>query len=386
VSPRKRAPEPAGPAAATRIGIVGGGQLGRMLGLAGIPLGLQFSFLDANAESPARAVGALLNADFSDHALMRQFAGQVDALSFDWENASVEALAAATRGLPLTIAPPLRALAIGQDRLSEKQLFSKLGIPTTRNAAIDTLAQLKRAAARVGLPGVLKTRRFGYDGKGQAVIRSAADLERAWAELGGQPLLYEEFVPFELEVSAIGARAADGAEAIYPLSRNWHSHGILRLTMAPWLDARLERQARRHLRAVLAELDYVGVLAIEFFVRKGRLYANELAPRVHNSGHWTIEGAEASQFENHVRAVAGLPLGSTAPLGHSAMINLIGWMPPRAELLAVPGLHLHDYGKHPRPGRKLGHCTLVSASAGERNRRARALLKALAMKLPGLPR
>jgi 5-(carboxyamino)imidazole ribonucleotide synthase len=385
VSPRKRPRKPVAAPAATRIGIVGGGQLGRMLGLAGIPLGLEFSFLDANAESPARAVGQLLTGDFADTALMRQFAGGIEALSFDWENASVEAVAEATRGLPLVIAPPLKALAIGQDRINEKRLFEKLGIPTTRHAAIDTLAQLKRATARIGLPGVLKTRRFGYDGKGQAVIRTAEELEGAWAALGGQPLLYEEFVPFELEVSAIGARARDGAEAIYPLSRNWHAHGILRLTMAPWLDAGLERQARRHLQAVLAELDYVGVLAIEFFVRKGRLYANELAPRVHNSGHWTIEGAETSQFENHVRAVASLPLGSVAPLGHSAMVNLIGWMPPRDELLAVPGLHLHDYGKHPRPGRKLGHLTLVATRAAERNRRTKALLKALEMKLPGLP-
>jgi 5-(carboxyamino)imidazole ribonucleotide synthase len=386
VSPRQRAIETVAEAPATRIGIVGGGQLGRMLGLAGIPLGLGFSFLDANAESPARAVGALLTADFGDNALMRQFAAQIDVLSFDWENASVEAIAAATRGLPLRIAPPLEALAIGQDRLSEKQLFMRLGIPTTRHAAVDTLAQLKRAAGRIGLPGVLKTRRFGYDGKGQAVICTAEELEPAWRELGGQPLLFEEYVPFDSEVSAIGARGTDGSEALYPLSRNWHSHGILRLTLAPWRDAGLERQARRHLRAVLAELDYVGVLAIEFFVRKGRLYANELAPRVHNSGHWTIEGAETSQFENHVRAIARLPLGSAAPRGHSAMVNLIGRMPPRGELLAVPGLHLHDYGKQPRPGRKLGHCTLVAASAGERNRRTKALLKALVMKLPGLPR
>jgi 5-(carboxyamino)imidazole ribonucleotide synthase len=386
VSPRKRASTPVAEATATRIGIVGGGQLGRMLGLAGIPLGLEFQFLDAHTSSPAAAVGPLLAGDFADEALLRQFAGRIEVLSFDWENASVEALTAATRGLPLRIAPPLRALAIGQDRLSEKQLFKRLGIPTTRHAAVASWPQLKRAAARIGLPGVLKTRRFGYDGKGQVVIQTGDDLERAWAVLGGQPLLYEERVPFEAEVSAIGARGADGAEALYPLSRNWHQHGILRLTLAPWQDAGLERQARRHLRAVLAALDYVGVLAIEFFVHKGRLVANELAPRVHNSGHWTIEGAETSQFENHVRAVAGLPLGSAAPLGHSAMINLISRMPPRAELLAVPGLHLHDYGKAPRPGRKLGHCTLVAARASERTRRARALLQALAMKLPDLPR
>ena len=370
---------------ATRIGIVGGGQLGRMLGLGGIPLGLSFRFVDTGADSPAAAVGEVLAGRLDDPQLLRQLARGSDVLSFDWENASVAALERATRGLRARIAPPLRALAVGQDRLLEKRLFGKLGIPTTRHAAVGTLAQLRRAVARIGLPGVLKTRSLGYDGKGQAVINSAADIPAAFRALEGAPLLYEEFVPFEAEVSALGARALDGREAIYPLTRNWHQHGILRLSLAPWEDASLLRQATRHLRAVLAELDYVGLLAIEFFVRKGRLYANELAPRVHNSGHWTIEGAGTSQFENHVRAIAGLPLGSVAVRGHSAMVNLIGRMPPRQELLAVPGLHLHDYGKAPRPGRKLGHCTLVSATAAERNRRTRALLQALALKLPGAP-
>ena len=370
---------------ATRIGIVGGGQLGRMLGLGGIPLGLSFRFVDTGADSPAAAVGEVLAGRLDDPQLLRQLARGSDVLSFDWENASVAALERATRGLRARIAPPLRALAVGQDRLLEKRLFGKLGIPTTRHAAVGTLAQLRRAVARIGLPGLLKTRCLGYDGKGQAVINSAADIPAAFRALEGAPLLYEEFVPFEAEVSALGARALDGREAIYPLTRNWHQHGILRLSLAPWEDASLLRQATRHLRAVLAELDYVGLLAIEFFVRKGRLYANELAPRVHNSGHWTIEGAGTSQFENHVRAIAGLPLGSVAVRGHSAMVNLIGRMPPRQELLAVPGLHLHDYGKAPRPGRKLGHCTLVSATAAERNRRTRALLQALALKLPGAP-
>ncbi len=382
-SGRARRGIPAG--SATRIGIVGGGQLGRMLALGGVPLGLSFRFIDTGADSPAAAVGDVLAGRLDDPRLLRQLVRASDVVSFDWENASVAALRRATRGLRARIAPPLRALAVGQDRLLEKRLFAKLGIPTTRHAAVSTLAQLERAVVRIGLPGVLKTRRLGYDGKGQAVIRSAADIPAAFRSLEGAPLLYEEFVPFESEVSALGARAPDGSEAIYPLTRNWHQHGILRLSIAPWDDAALLRQATRHLRAVLRELDYVGLLAIEFFVKEGRLYANELAPRVHNSGHWTIEGAETSQFENHVRAIAGLPLGSVALRGHSAMVNLIGRMPPRAELLAVPGLHLHDYAKAPRPGRKLGHCTLVAASAAERNRRTRALLRALALELPGVP-
>jgi 5-(carboxyamino)imidazole ribonucleotide synthase len=197
--------------------------------------------------------------------------------------------------------------------------------------------------------------------------------------------LYEEFIDFDFEVSAIGVRARDGREVHYPLTRNWHDGGILRLSIAPWKSPTLSAQARRHLRAVLRDFRYIGTLAIEFFVRGGRLIANELAPRVHNSGHWTIEGAVTSQFENHLRAIAGLPLGSAAAVGHAAMINLIGRMPGADTVLSQPGIHLHDYGKQPRPGRKLGHCTLVSASADDRNRRTRNLLRHLAVSLAGAP-
>ncbi len=306
-------------------------------------------------------------------------------LSFDWENISVPALRKATRGLRTRIAPPLRALATGQDRLPEKRLFERLGIRTTRYAAVDTLAGLKRACARIGMPGLLKTRRLGYDGRGQAVIRDQAGLVAGWRALSGVPLLYEELVDFDYEVSALGVRASDGSEAHYPLTRNWHADGILRLSIAPWKAPALERQARRYLRAVLREFNYIGLLALEFFVRNDQLIANEMAPRVHNSGHWSIEGATTSQFENHLRAIAGLPLGSVAPTGHSAMINLIGQMPARAALLELPGLHLHDYGKSPRPGRKLGHCTLIAPSAAERNRRTRALLRVLGLRLAGVP-
>jgi 5-(carboxyamino)imidazole ribonucleotide synthase len=231
---------------------------------------------------------------------------------------------------------------------------------------------------------VLKTRRMGYDGKGQSVIRDGAGINAGWSALGGTPLLYEELVDFEAEVSALGVRARDGAEAHYPLTRNWHAAGMLRLSVAPWETPALERQARAYMRAVLREFNYVGVLAIEFFVRDQRLIANELAPRVHNSGHWTIEGALTSQFENHLRAVTGLPLGGTAALGHAAMVNLIGRMPPRAAVLAQPGVHLHDYGKSARPGRKLGHCTLVAPTARERNLRTRRLLSGLAQALGGV--
>jgi 5-(carboxyamino)imidazole ribonucleotide synthase len=261
------------------------------------------------------------------------------------------------------IAPSLRALATAQDRLAEKRLFQRLGIPTTRHAAVDSRAALTRAVARIGLPGVLKTRRLGYDGKGQALLRRPADLDRAWLALGGAPLLYEEFVPFDAEVSAIGVRSSRGETAFYGLCRNYHVDGILRLTLAPGGPAPLQRQAHAYLRRALAAFGYAGVLAIEFFVHGGRLIANEMAPRVHNSGHWTIEGAETSQFENHLRAVCGYSLGSTATRGHSAMVNLIGTMPESEAVLRIPTAHLHLYGKEPRPGRKLGHITLRSDDA-----------------------
>src|SRR5690606_26265240 len=217
--------------------------------------------------------------------------------------------------------------------------------------------------------------RLGYDGKGQFVLRRQADIEAAWQALGSAPLLYEQMVPFDYEVSAIGVRGQDGRFAMYPLNRNLHRDGILRLTRAPWKALRLEAAARRVLRRVMEHFDYVGVLTIEFFVRRGQLLANEMAPRVHNSGHWIIEGAITSQFENHLRAVAGLSLGDTTARGHSAMINLISDMPDRTRLLAEPGLYMHDYGKQARPGRKLGHLTIVESTARRADLRAAKLMR-----------
>jgi 5-(carboxyamino)imidazole ribonucleotide synthase len=367
------------------IGVVGAGQLGAMMALSGYPLGLDFLFLDRGAATPAGRFAPVLAGDFSDPALLRQLAERSEVISFDWENISVEALRAATRGTRARIAPPLRALAVAQDRLSEKRTFERLGIPTTRFWPVDSRAGLDRAIGRIGLPGVLKTRRLGYDGKGQCVLRDPGDCESAWALIGNVPLLYEEFVPFEYEVSIIGVRSRAGEIRIYPLNRNYHADGILRLTLAPWHAPALLRAATRGLRRVLEAFNYVGVLTIEFFVRGGRLIANEMAPRVHNSGHWTLEGACTSQFENHVRAIAGLPLGDTRPLGHAAMINLIGKMPDRQSLLAESGLHLHDYGKEPRHGRKLGHCTIVESSTRRRDLRAARLLRRLYPQLPLQP-
>jgi 5-(carboxyamino)imidazole ribonucleotide synthase len=357
-----------------KVGIVGAGQLGRMMALAGYPLGLEFLFLDRDARTPGGQVGPILAGELTDRKLLGTLSERCEVLTFDWENIPVEAL----ENLPgqARIAPPLRALAAAQDRLSEKRTFELLGIPTTRYASVDSRASLDAAVRAIGLPGVLKTRRLGYDGKGQFVLRKAADLNAAWAALGKSPLLYENLVPFEREVSVIAVRGRDGHIVFYPLNLNVHREGILRLTRAPFGNAALTRQAQRAARRLLQHFDYVGVLTIEFFVARGKLIANEMAPRVHNSGHWTIEGADTSQFENHVRAIAGLPLGSTRARGHSAMINLIGELPARDTWLAEPGLHWHDYGKESRPGRKLGHVTLVESSAVLRDRRAfRALSK-----------
>jgi len=350
------------------VGIVGAGQLGRMMALAGYPLGLDFLFLDKNRKTPGGQVAPILEGELTNRELLGLLSERCEVVTFDWENIPVEAL----ENLPgkARIAPPLRALAAAQDRLSEKRTFELLGIPTTRYAAVDSRAALDAAVQSIGLPGVLKTRRLGYDGKGQFVLRKAADLDAAWAALGKSPLLYENLVPFDREVSLIAVRGGEGGIVFYPLNLNVHREGILRLTRAPFGNAALTRQAQRAARRLLEHFDYVGVLTIEFFVARGKLIANEMAPRVHNSGHWTIEGAETSQFENHVRAICGLPLGSTRTRGHSAMINLIGELPNRNELLTEAGLHWHDYGKDPRPGRKLGHITLVESSAGQRDRRA----------------
>jgi len=349
----------------SRVGIVGAGQLGRMLALAGYPLAIRCLFLDRSATAPAAQVAPILIGDLEDAAQLEALAAGSDVLTFDWENIPGEALAPLEK---LTLVrPPRAALEVSQDRLAEKALFTKLRIPVAAHAAIDSREQLIRAARKLGLPGVLKTRRMGYDGKGQFVVRDAARLDEAWAAIGGSGLIYEKFQEFSREVSLVGARSAAGKIVFYPLSANSHGGGILHYGVAPFTNRALERAARRCMQRVMHALAYVGVLAIEFFVVKGRLIANEMAPRVHNSGHWTIEGCVTSQFENHLRAICGLPLGSTRALGHTAMVNFLGAMPDRERLLAIDGLAFHDYGKEPRPGRKLGHCTILKSRAAERD-------------------
>ena len=356
-----------------RVGVVGAGQLGRMLALAGYPLGIRCCFLDRSADSPGAQVAPILLGELENAVQLAALAKRSDVVTFDWENIAGAALA------PLeditTIRPPRAALEVSQDRLAEKALFTRLKIPVAAHAAVDSRGDLREAMREVGLPGVLKTRRLGYDGKGQFVLENERDAEEAWSRMGAAGLIYERFQRYSREVSLIGARAADGKTVFYPLSANTHGGGILRYGIAPFGSAALETTARRYLKRVMQALSYVGILTIEFFVVRGRLIANEMAPRVHNSGHWTIDGCVTSQFENHLRAICDFPLGSTRPLGATAMVNFLGTLPNREQLLRIDGLAFHDYGKDPRPGRKLGHCTIVRSNAKDRDRALAQALK-----------
>ena len=337
-----------------RVGFLGGGQLARMMALAGIPLGIRSSFLDPATDACAGVAGDLIVDAYDAPEGLDRLAASADVVTFEFE--SVPASSAERLASRVDVHPPARALEVAQDRLSEKRLFERLGIETTGFLAIDSQADLDAA----GRPGVLKTRRLGYDGKGQRVL-DGGDSEGAFDDLGGVPLLLEDLVRFDRELSAIAVRGKDGEVRCYPLVENHHAGGILRVTHAPAPDLSpgLQALGERYATALAEELDYVGVLALELFQVGDRLLANEMAPRVHNSGHWTIEGAETSQFENHMRAVCGLPLGSVAARGNSTMVNLIGTVPDANDVLAVDGAHLHLYGKAPRPGRKLGHVTVI---------------------------
>jgi 5-(carboxyamino)imidazole ribonucleotide synthase len=360
------ADEAADPNAEGWVAVLGGGQLGRMMGLAGIPLGLRFRFLDPVPGAPAGAVGELVVGALGDEASLEAVAAGATVVTYEWEG--VPAGAARFLGARYPVRPGARSLEVAQDRLTEKETFRRLGIATPAFAPVDSRAELDHALGVVGgLPAVLKTRRGGYDGKGQRVLRDAADLDGAWAALGDVPLILESLVPFERELSVLAVRGGDGAVACWPLVENVHEEGILRVSRAPapGLDPARQLRGEDLATRLLTDLDHVGVLAVELFEVDGELLANEIAPRVHNSGHWTIEGAETSQFENHLRAILGRPLGSTAARGPSAMVNCIGEMPDRDAVLAVPGAHLHDYGKAARPGRKLGHVTVTAPDDDE---------------------
>jgi len=346
-----------------RVGILGGGQLGRMLALAGHPLGVTCTVLDPADDCCAAQVCGHIRGDFDgDYAALYRLVQASDVVTYEFENVPVEAARWLAERVP--VYPPPRALEVSQDRVTEKRFLQSLGVPTPPFAAVGTRAEFDAALADIGLPAVLKTRRFGYDGKGQAVLRTPADAEAAWVRLSGRPLILEGFVPFDRELSLLAARDAAGNVVTYPLIENWHVEGVLHRSVAPatGVGGGLQSLASDYAQRLLAALDYVGVLAVEWFQVGPRLLANELAPRVHNSGHWTIEAAETSQFENHLRAVCGYPLGGAAATRHAAMYNFVGTLPTVAEVLREPGAHLHRYGKADRPGRKVGHVTVCSAT------------------------
>ncbi len=345
----------------TTVGILGGGQLARMLALSGAPLGLRFLVMDTAADACAAQFAPMVVGDFTDRDALAEFASRIDVATFDFENVPAESAHWLAQRVPVFPSP--RALAVAQDRLAEKTLFGELGIPVPAFADVASREALDAAVARIGLPAVLKTRRLGYDGKGQFRLRAAEDVAAAWQALGAQAdtvgLILEAFVPFERELSVVAVRARDGEFRAWPPTENWHVDGVLSASLAPArVSDALASQAIAHARTLAEALDYVGVFALELFCVEGALLANELAPRVHNSGHWTIEGAETSQFQNHLRAVLGLPLGDTRAIGHACMLNWVGAMPEALPVLSSPGGHWHDYGKAPRAGRKVGHATL----------------------------
>jgi 5-(carboxyamino)imidazole ribonucleotide synthase len=345
-----------------KTGILGAGQLGRMLALAGYPLGLSFRFFDTLTDAPAGQIAELIVGNYQDEQALGDFAKNLDVITYEFENVPVQAVKFLQTIVP--VYPPAQALEVAQDRLSEKTFFRSLAIPTPDFTDV----QDKQDLFKLGFPCVLKTRRMGYDGKGQAVLRSNADADLAWTKMSNQLLILEGFVSFERELSVIAVRSQTGDIKIYPLTENVHREGLLRKSVAPaQVTPELQYQANDYIQKVLRELNYVGVLAIEFFVLDNQLIANEMAPRVHNSGHWTIEGAETSQFENHVRAVLGLPLGEVEARGYSAMLNLIGVQPDMTEMLKIPGTHYHWYGKSLKPLRKVGHLTLRTDDLNELN-------------------
>jgi len=349
------------------IGILGGGQLGRMLAMAAARLGLRCQVFSPDPDSPAFEV--VLNAtcaEYADVEALELFANDVDVITYEFEN--IPAAAAMVLGARRPVLPERKILETTQDRLAEKDFVKRLGVATADYADVTSAASLRDAITRIGLPAVIKTRRFGYDGKGQAIIREGDDPDRIWSGLGTKSAILEAFIPFEREISVIAARSADGHVECYDVTENEHRDHILKVSRAPAaIPDSLAVEARSIAEKIAGALDYVGVLAVEMFVlndRGGpRVLVNEIAPRVHNSGHWTLDGATISQFEQHIRAIAGWPLGRPVRHGQVTMTNLIGDEINGYEAwLSVPGATVHLYGKGPpRPGRKMGHVTQVRA-------------------------
>lgn len=343
--------------------ILGGGQLARMLALAAAPLGIECRIVDAQvdgqAEGCAAQVAPFSCRDWSVPGALDDLLAWADVVTYESESIPVPLLESIASQVPLY--PPVRAQQLCGDRLIEKQTLSNLGIPVAPHSAVSSFAELEQAVSALGLPAILKWRTQGYDGKGQWRLDATSDLAAIWRAAEARPAILEAMVPFNREVSLLAARSCTVEQVCYPLTENEHRQGILH-SSRPLVDDPLQAQAEEYAHTLLAALEYVGVLAIEFFVHDGRLIANEVAPRVHNSGHWTLEGAQTSQFANHLRAVMGLPLGDTSLIAATAMLNLIGALPQLPPLLALPDLHLHLYGKAEKPGRKLGHLTLRCAS------------------------
>ena len=360
------------------LGIPGGGQLAMMLGEAAGPLGVSCVALDPDPKCPASHACAVEVGAWDDSKALDRLAGRCSVVTFEFEN--VPAASAERLARRVAVRPGPRALEVAQDRLSERRMFAELGIDAPDMRRVDSLEDLIAAVGELGGPAILKSRRQGYDGKGQSVLRSPEDAERAWIAVGRVPSILDRMVPFVREVSVIATRGVDGSTVVYPLNENRHANGILCVTRAPALGigGGVAAAAQAAARKVLDHLGYIGTVAVEFFqVGEGadaRLLANEIAPRVHNTGHWTIEGARTSQFENHVRAVMGMELGPTDALGHAAMVNIIGAHEPAAARDANADAHWHDYHKSARPGRKLGHVTVVRDSPGERDAAVRGLL------------
>ena len=342
-----------------KVGIIGGGQLARMLAISGYPLGLDFVILEPAKDACSAHLGDHLCADYDDEEALAELAEKVDVVTYEFENVPASAVEFLNGKCP--VYPPAQALACARDRLNEKNMFRELGIGTAEFADIDSLQSLEKAVKEIGLPAILKTRTLGYDGKGQQVLREDTDLETVWKDFNDVPAILEGFVPFDREVSIIAVKSVSGEMAFYPIAENHHEDGILRLSTSQ-ADDPVQSLAEDYAQRVLEKLDYVGVLAIEFFQLGDQLLANEMAPRVHNSGHWSIEGSECSQFENHMRAVTDQPLGSTKNIGYPAMVNLIGELPDTEKILSIEGAHLHLYGKSARAGRKIGHITVRGVS------------------------
>lgn len=364
------------------IGVMGGGQLGRMLALAGAPWGLRFVFLDPSPDACSKDLGPLLTAGYDDRRALAEFAERTDLITYEFENVPSDAARWLAQRTPLHPSP--EALDASQDRLTEKRFFEVLGARVPRYAHVDARLDLTAAIEHIGLPSILKTRRMGYDGRGQWMLRTAEDGAEAIAHLGGAGTVLEEFVRFDREVSIVAARGVSGEVACYPLVENVHDGGILRQTVspAPNIAPGVQAEAERIARAALETLNYVGVIAIEFFLTGDTLLVNEMAPRVHNTGHWTIEGARTSQFAQHLRAILGLPLGDPSVRGRSVMLNCVGGLPRLQDVITIEGAHLHDYAKAHRPGRKVGHLTVVTLGGADdptfdaRVERARALVDA----------